>query len=109
MIDWKDLNKNTLEISKPTSAERVAGYIVRFAKLAEFYTKLYLNHGVNDSANWTEEETICYDNFADEVDPYWFALNETERKFVEDKIIPTLSLFCNGKWNDYLDKLNLLK
>ena len=97
------------EIKKLTSAERVAAYLVRYAKLAEFFAKIYANYGDNNPSNWTEEENIYYDDLADELDPYWYALNETERKFVEIKVIPIFSSFLNGSWDNYLDKLKLLK
>lgn len=62
-----------------TSQERMAGYLATSAALAKLGCSLRLN---KTDEEWTEAETLAWDEIGDESDPWWYSLTGEERKMI---------------------------
>jgi len=78
------------EIEKLTPQERVAGYLALLAKLSEIGARLRTKY--NDD-EWTDEEQAEWDACTDELDPWFYAMKEDEKKAVQvvDSILGPLT------------------
>jgi hypothetical protein len=60
---------------------RLAGYLLVEAKLTCLLSELRLNY--DDDKNWPEEDEKKYEDLCDELDPWWYALSEEEKAFLQ--------------------------
>lgn len=68
-------------MDKLSSSERIAGYLFYSAKLAVLGSKLRKNG--REDETWTLDEEKEWDTICDEIDPWWYALTEEDKKVLE--------------------------
>lgn len=77
--------------------ERMAGYLVRVARLAELGVKLRLAKEDNE---WTEEESKEWENICDEIDPWFYALTNEENIYLGKICNDLFSALARGEMPD---------
>lgn len=90
-LDHKKISK--LEQLSPV--ERVAGYLHLTTKLAMVGARLRKDN--RDDSTWTLEEEEEWYSICDELDPWWYALSDEERKTIEPANLIIASI-TRGEW-----------
>jgi hypothetical protein len=92
--------KTDEEIKSLTPPERMAGYLLLNCKLAMLGARLrhkYRDVKTPNSEGWNEEEEKQWDDIADELDNWYYAMSREERVAVYPAI-DTLGYLTRAEW-----------
>jgi len=89
----KTISQRIHEIRELPQNLRLAGYIKRNAALTEHLAKLRLEKEDNE---WTDEDEAKWERLEEEVEPWWYALNEEDRRFLRT-IEVRMAALANGE------------
>ena len=70
---------------------RIAGFLKLSAVLNEYAAELRL---AKDDSEWTDEESKKWDELADELDGWWWAMSQEEIEFIRPISVRTAIIAC---------------
>ena len=76
-----------MKIEEMTPQERIAGYVKTCSDLALLGAKLrtkYKDVRTDYYEGWTQEEEAEWDNLCGFIEPYFYALTEEEKQYLQD-------------------------
>lgn len=98
-LEVESVKMKVEEIKALHPAIRLAGYLFRSARLSEIGARLRTKYP-DDKDDWSEEEWNEWDAACDEIDPYFYALNQEEKEAVKAADL-TLASLCRGEYPLY--------